>query len=125
MVVHKRKKSIKFRGSKSHGWGSKKKHRGSGNRGGKGLAGTGKRAAQKKPTLWNLYGSGYLGKHGFTPHGKPNKEKAINTINLINIDEYKDGWVKKGVAELKEGAYIIDLKKLGYTKLLAEGKATK
>ena len=54
-----------MRGTSSHGWGSKKKHRGAGHRGGKGMAGSGKRADQKKPTILNLYGNDYYGKKGF------------------------------------------------------------
>ena len=66
MPVHKRKKVTKQRGSKTHGWGSMKKHRGAGNRGGRGKAGTGKRADTKKPTIINLFGAkGYFGKKGF------------------------------------------------------------
>jgi large subunit ribosomal protein L15 len=54
MTTHRRKKNVKQRGSKTHGWGSMKKHRGAGNRGGRGKAGTGKRGDQKKPTIINL-----------------------------------------------------------------------
>ncbi|MDP1728874.1 MAG: 50S ribosomal protein L15, partial [archaeon] len=78
MVVHKRQKSSRMRGAKTtHGFGAKKKHRGSGNRGGFGMAGSGKRADQKKPTIFKLYGSSYFGKHGFTSHTTI-KVKAIN-----------------------------------------------
>ena len=41
-----------------------KKRRGAGNRGGRGMAGSGKRADQKKPTILKLYGSSYFGKRG-------------------------------------------------------------
>ena len=47
MTTHKIKKVRKYRGSKTHGGGHMKKRRGSGNRGGFGKAGTGKRADQK------------------------------------------------------------------------------
>ncbi len=47
------KKNKRQRGLSSHGWGHKKKHRGAGNRGGKGMAGTGKRADTKKPSIIN------------------------------------------------------------------------
>ena len=42
MVVYKRKKVTKYRGSVTHGGGSRKKRRGAGSIGGRGNAGTGK-----------------------------------------------------------------------------------
>ena len=63
MVVNKRKKNSRQRGSTTHGFGSKKKHRGHGSRGGSGLAGTGKRADAKKPSFW--HDTEYFGGHGF------------------------------------------------------------
>ena len=52
MTVNKRKKNSRQRGSHTHGWGAMKKHRGAGNRGGRGAAGSGKRADSKKPSIW-------------------------------------------------------------------------
>ena len=46
----KEKKVRKMRGSRSHGHGDKKK-RGAGQRGGRGIAGTGKRGDSKKPSI--------------------------------------------------------------------------
>ena len=46
--VKRRRKSRRFRGSHTHGRGFKKKARGSGHRGGVGMAGTGKRGDQRK-----------------------------------------------------------------------------
>jgi len=59
----KRKKVTKQRGSKTHGWGAMKKHRGAGNRGGRGMAGTGKRGDAKKPSIQK--NKKYFGKYGF------------------------------------------------------------
>ena len=42
-----RKKNTRQRGSHTHGWGAKKKHRGAGNRGGRGNAGSGPRAGHE------------------------------------------------------------------------------
>ena len=67
MVVHKQKKNKRMRGAKTtHGYGAKKKHRGSGNKGGKGMAGSGKRADQKKTMILKVFGNEYFGRHGFT-----------------------------------------------------------
>jgi len=108
-----RKKVIKQRGSKTYGWGSMKKHRGAGNRGGRGMAGTGKRADTKKPTIINTYGNKYFGKKGFTKHNK--KEKRAITLKQIQYMINKKEIQKKG------SLYIIDLKKFGYDKLLGSG----
>ena len=62
MPVNKRKKATRFRAKTTHGYGSMKKNRGAGNRGGRGMAGSGKRADQKKPTILKLYGNEYFGK---------------------------------------------------------------
>ena len=63
MVVNKRKKSTRQRAGTTHGYGSMKKHRGAGHRGGRGASGTGKRADSKKPSIWKQ--TDYFGKHGF------------------------------------------------------------
>lgn len=106
MPVHKRKKVEKRRGSKTHGWGSKKKHRGSGNKGGVGMAGTGKRGQSKKPTIIKLYGPEYFGRRGFH---RP--QLVIKHINAINLEDLK-----------KFNKSDINLTELGYNKLLGKGK---
>ena len=103
MTVNKRKKKSRLRGSHTHGWGSKKKHRGAGNRGGRGKAGTGKRADQLKSLILKLYGNTYFGKKGFKIPQKVKKHGK--SINIKDLPEGKE----------------IDLTKLGFTKLLSEG----
>jgi len=118
-MIIKKRKTRKYRGSKTHGGGAKKKRRGAGNRGGRGMAGSGKRADQKKPTILKLYGNTYFGKKGFK--SKRNKKK-IKTISIQTIENKLYNWLKKGTLK-KEGDIInINLKKLGYNKLLATGK---
>lgn len=117
MVVNKRKKFSRQRGSHTHGWGSKKKHRGSGNRGGFGMAGTGKRADQMKTLIWK--DEHYFGKYGFISKGV--KEK-INAVNIDFIEENLDKFLSKGLASKQENFYFIDLEKLGYNKLLGNGR---
>lgn len=107
MTVRKRKKKSRMRGRKTHGYGAKKKHRGAGNRGGRGMAGSGKRADQKKPSIIKKYGKTYFGKHGFKIPQKVKKiQKAINIEDLPEKEE-------------------LNLKELGYDKLLSKGKVTK
>ncbi len=111
----KRKKSHRMRAQTTHGWGAKKKHRGSGNRGGFGMAGTGKRADQKKPTILKLYGSSYFGKKGFKLPAKV--VHKLDTINLYEIEE------KVNILGKKENdTYVIDLKD---KKVLGTGSLTK
>lgn len=106
-MKHKRKKKTRMRGSKTHGYGSKKKHRGAGSRGGRGKAGSGKRADTKKPTILKLYGKSYFGKRGFNRPQKIIKNKKIKTINIQDLSRYNQT--------------EIDLTKLGYDKLLGKG----
>lgn len=102
MTTNKRKKVRRLRGSKYHG-GGVKKHRGAGNRGGRGMAGSGKRAHQKKPSILKYFGREYFGKHGFKLHPSLRKEEKI--INIKDLPEKEE----------------INLRELGYTKLLSEG----
>lgn len=106
--THKRKKASRMHGRKmgTHGTGCRKNKRGSGQRGGIGMAGTGKRADQLKTLITKLYGNDYFGKQGVTSRGtKRDKRKRINLINIeknieslgkktakgweINLEEYK------------------------------------
>ena len=46
----------------THGTGARKKAKGTGHRGGKGMSGSGKRADHKKTLITKLYGHKYFGK---------------------------------------------------------------
>jgi len=90
--THKRKKSSRMhgKGRGTHGWGERKKHKHSGHRGGKGMAGTGKRADQKKTLVTKLYGNKYFGKQGITSRGtKRDTRKRINLKTIqLNLEKY-------------------------------------
>ena len=116
MAAKKRKKSSRQCGT--HGWG-KNKHRNSGMRGGYGNAGTGKKSDNKKPSNW---AEEYFGKHGFVSKGQ--KEEA-NAISLRDIEDKLPTWLKEKQAKHEGGIVIVDLKKLGYNKLLSTGKLTR
>lgn len=109
MVVHKRKKVVRQRGSRTYGWGHRRAHR-SGHIGGRGMAGTGKRADSKKPSIWKYE---YFGKRKFKPPRK-RKIKALNLYELEKIIEKSNESNKKGIIE-------VNLKKLGFDKLLGKG----
>ena len=94
--MRKRTKSSRQRAHTTHGYGSMKKHRGTGNKGGKGRAGSGKRADSKKPSFW---GTRYAGKHGF--HSISKKTKSINIYNIeAAAEKYKDGTADLGDLKL-------------------------
>lgn len=105
MVINRRKKNSRQRGSWTHGWGEKKKHRGAGHRGGRGNAGSGKRGDATKPSIWKAK---YFGKKGFNPHSIKCKSINISELDKLIIEK-----------QIKEE--IIDLNKYGYDKLLGVG----
>src|SRR3989338_7951032 len=98
MTVNKRKKNVRQRGHKTHGWGAKKKHRGKGHQGGAGMAGTGKRADTKKPSIWK--DTKYFGKHGFV--SKTPKIK-INPINVGYIEQHINKFISENLASKDKG----------------------
>ena len=119
MKTKKRKKSSRMHGMNmgTHGGGARKKRKGSGHRGGKGMSGSGKRADHKKTLVIKLYGNKYFGKQGITSRGtKRDTRKRINLQQIeMNLEKYgkkgKDGWK----VDLK------DYKILGMGKVLQGG----
>lgn len=102
MTVRFRKKLRKWRGRTSHGWGAKKKRRGGGSQGGRGMGGT-----HKHKFSWvTSKAPDYFGYKGF--HSKHDKVKSINVEDLEKMD-----------------AGNIDLGKMGYGKLLGRGRITR
>ena len=84
MRVHKRKKSSRIRGARTCGWGFRQKHKGHGNKGGVGMAGSGKRADHKKQVaLESDPKRKYFGKQGATSRGT--KRKKYDKINLCDV----------------------------------------
>ncbi len=115
MVVRRRKKLKKRRG-RGTGYGSHKKHRGGGSRGGRGLAGLHK---HKRMTEIR-YMPDHFGKKGFKRPVKVVKE--VKTINLKELDSRVDKLLKdKKITKGKEGLKV-NLTELGYDKLLGTGQ---
>ncbi len=119
MTTKRRKKTARNRGSRTCGWGLT--HRGAGNRGGRGRAGTGKKGKCKMPQkgTWTIQ---YFGKKGFKSKGI--RYAAHYAINLRQIEELLDNFVKDKLAVLEKDVYAIDLTDLGIDKLLSAGKVT-
>lgn len=115
-MYRKRTKRSRLRGRRTCGYGHKFKHRGKGSKGGKGMAGTGKRAGHR--VTWLLkYHPDYLGKKGFT-----SRKKRLKVINLGVINDRIENFIKRGLAKKTDNGFEIVLK--GY-KILASGKITK
>lgn len=138
MKLKKRKKHSRMRGRRTHGF-SAKLHKGSGNKGGKGMAGSGKRADQKKTfVLKNLYP--YFGRRGFTSRKTEKKrDKEINLRDIedrfpageVNLEDYKilgEGDVNKKFI-IKARAYsksaLAKVEKAGGKIILPEKKQEK
>ena len=117
MAVNKRKKNTRARGSRSHFYGSHKKHRGAGHRGGRGNAGSGKKADQKKPNIWK--DTKYFGRNSLKPQGK-----YVKTLNLFYFEEHFDSLVKSGQIKKEADTYNINLKDFDANKLLGSGEVT-
>ena len=105
----------KFRGSRTHGRG-KKSGRGAGKHGGTGNAGL-----HKHKVMHMLkYMPDHFGRHGFK---RPQKMVCAKvTINVSDLEENLEGFLKDGYA-VKEGKAIkVDLTKMGVDKLLGSGQ---
>ena len=121
-MIRRKKKVRKLRGSHTHGWGCKKKHRGGGSKGGKGMAGTGKRKNTK--WTWTIkYAPDHLGKRGF--HRPKAVQYTPQVINLSDIDENLQLFLDAGIAYEEEGKIVVDTTQLGVDKVLGTGRLTR
>ena len=108
MVVRFRKKVRRMRGSHTHGWGAKKKHRGAGSRGGRGQAGM-----MKHKKSWMIENDPqHFGGRGFKiPMEVRNSEKSI-TLKDLDI-------LARNLRKTE-----INISEFGYDKVLSNGKLT-
>ena len=107
-----RRKALKT-GSRTRGRGHKK-GRGAGLRGGRGNAGCHKTKRIMYERVGRVWGA-----HGFK---RPQTVvMANNAINLKVIEESAAEWVDQGNASKKGKTISVDLKKMGYDKLLGTG----
>ena len=111
------KKTKKVKGQRglgmgTHGSGARKNKRKSGNKGGCGMAGSGKRADHKKTLVQKLYGHNYFGKQGIT--SRKTKRDTRQRINLQTIQNLLEKYGKK-----KADSWEIDLKNY---KILGTGE---
>ncbi len=109
MVARKRAKSSRQRAGTTHGYGSMKKNRGAGNRGGVGNAGSGKRGDAKKPAFWK--DKKKFGMHGFTTKSRSPIDFTMNISDLVTY-------------VTKTGKTDVNLSEIKVTKLLGAGNVT-
>ncbi len=113
MVVRKRKKVTKYRSHTTHGGGHRKKRRGAGSRGGRGNAGSGKRAGHKRRGV-------VLGKSGFKA-----RTRHVSVTKTVNVSYFTPERLAKleaaGTVSKEGDVFVLDLKALGFTKLLGSG----
>ena len=111
----KRKKSKGQRGNTTYGHGARKQWHSSGDHGGCGMAGTGKRADHKKSLVIKLYGNSYFGKQGVTSRSTEHIRNDV--MNLKDIEKNFDSLMEKyGKGE------VLDLKEY---KILGDGEFTR
>lgn len=103
-----RKKVRRMRGSHTHGWGAKKKHRGGGSQSGKGRSGM-----MKHKKSWMVMNEPrHFGKYGFkVPAGAKREVRAITLRDLDTLAR-------------RLGKTEIDVKEHGFDKVLGTGKLT-
>ncbi len=119
MANRKKKKINKTRGRRGSGYGFTKGHRKSGQRGGKGAAGSKKHHYQKVMAE----DPHYFGKHGFT---RPQRVvEDVSVLNVRDIDMRADQLVEDGLGEKKGKRYEIDVSKMGIDKVLGAGRVTR
>ncbi|MFQ5892399.1 MAG: uL15m family ribosomal protein [Candidatus Methanofastidiosia archaeon] len=117
-MIRKKRKIRKMRGSATCGGGGRKKRRGAGNRGGRGLAGSG-----RKKTKWDwvrLNLKDHIGKHGF----KNPTSKDKKALNLFYFENSLERLIEGGIASSEKGMILIDTRRLGISKVLGSGRLT-
>lgn len=112
------KKSRGQRGSRTHGGGSSRNRRHSGDKGGKGQAGSHKHHWIKVKTQETHH----FGKYGFKR--PPQLQKEVDTINVGELDECVDELLEDGLAEEEDDEIVINASELGFDKVLGRGQVT-
>jgi len=93
--IKKRRKESRMHGRNmgTHGGGARKKRKGTGHKGGKGMSGSGKRADHKKTLVTKLHGGNYFGKKGIT--SRKTQRDIRQRINVGQIEMHLAKYGKK------------------------------
>jgi large subunit ribosomal protein L15 len=117
-LAHRDRKTQSRRGSVTYGYGSRKKHRGKGSRGGVGMAGSKKhkwsRVSKTMPD--------YFKHKGFTT--AKSVSRKIKALNIGRLQERLDDFVAEGVASKQGKSFNVDLTKTEYSKLIGAGRVS-
>ncbi|MBC8435268.1 mitochondrial large ribosomal subunit protein uL15m [archaeon] len=144
MKLKKRTKKTRMRGARTCGYGFRQKHKGHGNGGGFGMAGTGKRADHMKQVALEMAVKAgfktYFGKQGFTSAStEKKKNKQINLEDLqknflgkekvLDFSDYKilgkgEGFKATIKALSASKSAIEKMKKAGGEIIMSEKKIT-
>ena len=126
MKTKKRKKNTRQKGraGRTCGWGFRQKHKGHGNKGGRGMAGSGKRADQKKQKALNIAtksrAKSYFGAKGFT-----SRRTGKNKMSSINLYDVREIFLNKKQSEIDLSKYKILGKGDGFKAIIKARKASK
>ncbi|NPE07536.1 MAG: 50S ribosomal protein L15 [Asgard group archaeon] len=118
MVQRFKRKVRKQRGSMHHGYGIQKGHKKAGSRGGVGNAG-----GTRHEWMRSIKEGRKFGSQGFVR--PPRASTPQKAINIGEISEKIDEFVKKGYATKVGKDVTIDTTKMGVTKVIGKGKAKK
>jgi len=113
-MPRKLKKSRKLRGSRTFGYGRQGQHRKTSQKG--------ERKPGRHKGGWSYvlrYEPDYWGKKGF--RSIQSLQRKINVINVGNLGMLTEKLETQNQLERKDGKILLDLDKLGYTKLLGTG----
>lgn len=116
-MTRKLRKSRKLRGSRTCGYGRQGQHRKTSQKG--------RRNVGRHKGLWTYvlrHEPDYFGKKGFT--SVQSLHRKVNVINVGDLGMLVEKLEAKNQLERKDDKIMLDLDKLGYTKLLGTGKAT-
>lgn len=83
------------------------------------MAGTGKRADAKKPSIWQ--DTEYFGGHGFFRNSTP---RPIFPINISDIEKKLDRYLAEKLITKEGDTYVVNLSKIGFDKLLGDGRVS-
>jgi len=115
--THKRTKNSRIRGARTCGWGFRQKHKGHGNKGGFGMAGS---HAHKRQITESSADGKYFGKQGVTSRGT----KRDKTLRL-NLRDIKDNIFKKDGDKIDLKKYVILATGEGFKAEVTALKASK
>jgi large subunit ribosomal protein L15 len=113
-MTRKLKKTSKLRGSRTFGYGRQGQHRKTSQKG--------ERKAGRHKGGWTYvlrYKPDYWGKKGF--RSVQSLHRKVNVINVGNLGSLVEKLEAQNQLERKDGKILLDLNKLGFTKLLGTG----